>query len=429
VIVDLGANIGLASLFFAARYPRATVLALEPDPANFAMLSHNVAGVGGRILSVQGAIWSEDRDLRVLRSDANGVPLGDWGVQVGNVAGAGTIEVAGWSMARLIRDHCLGQIDILKIDIEGAEKELFEAEDLGWLASVEMVMIETHERFRPGCNAAVLKMLDCGFALRPGSGENAVFVRERLARSPDPRRRQVIVTPYLKEDRATLERCIASVRDQTVATDHILVADGHPQDWIDALPVRHIRLDRAHADFGNTPRGIGSLMAISEDYEGIGFLDADNWLEPDHVTRCLEAQAADPSADYVIARWNLRRPDGTILALPFDAGHVDTNCFFFLPGSFHMLPHFSMMHRELSLVGDRVFFMALNGAKLRAATLASPSVNYSCLWPTSYRMAGEEPPPEAKRDIDSSHLVPWLQRQTPRDLEIISRRAGVRFGG
>ncbi len=431
VVVDLGANVGMASLFFATRYPAATIIALEPDPENFDLLKRNLAQVGPRSVALQAAIWDEDRELGIKRADDTGLPLGDWGVQVGNSGSGGYATVMGWSMGRLIAHFGIQRIDILKIDIEGAEKELFEGADLAWLDLVDMVLVETHERFRPGSRAAVLKLLDHGFQAMPPSGENEIFVRLQngaVAPASDiASRRTAIVTAYYKEDRATIERCIRSVRDQNGLVDHILVSDGHPQAWIDEMPVRHIKLDQAHGDYGNTPRGVGAILSISEGYDAIGFLDADNWLASDHVSSCWATAAKSPEVDFVIARWHLRRPNGGILASIEDSSHVDTNCFFFLGGSFHMLPHFSMMHKELSLVGDRVFYQALKGAGLTSVTVERPTVNYTCLWPTMYRRAGEEPPAEAKADINSSHLGPWLNGRTTREREIISRRAGIRF--
>lgn len=199
----------------------------------------------------------------------------------------------------------------------------------------------------------------------------------------------IVITAYYQEDRATLERCIESVRAQISPADHLLVADGHPQDWIDTMPVRHVRLDRAHRDYGNTPRVVGALMAVSEGYDGIGFLDADNWLEPEHIATCRDIAAGCPEADYLVARWILRRPDGTALPLPDNLfpDHVDTNCFFFRPGSFHFISHFSVMPQELSIVGDKVFNMAARAAGLVAAKLPHSTVNYSCLWPSLYRLA------------------------------------------
>ena len=75
--------------------------------------------------------------------------------------------------------------------------------------------------------------------------------------------RPVIVTPYCGKGRATIERCIASVAAQTVAVDHILVADGHPQDWVAAVAATHLVLDRGHGDCGNAARGLGGLLAAA----------------------------------------------------------------------------------------------------------------------------------------------------------------------
>ena len=431
VIVDLGANVGMASLFFANRYKTATVIALEPDPNNFDLLNRNLAQVGTRCTTLRAAIWNENRALNIKRADESGSPLGDWGIQVGNSKSDGYDSVSGWSMPRLIAHLGLQHIDILKIDIEGAEKELFEATDLAWLEFVDMILVETHDRFRHGSRAAVLRLLDHGFKMLPPSGENEIFVRTQdCVAAPVPIsavKRVAVVTAYFQENRATLERCIKSVQDQHEAVDHILVADGYPQAWIDEMPVRHIKLDRAHGDYGNTPRGVGAILAISEGYEAIGFLDADNWLESDHVSSCLAAAFTTSDVDFVVARWNLRRPDGTILPANDDPTHVDTNCFFFLAGSFYMLPHFSMMHKNLSVVGDRVFYLALKGAGLKSVSVNFPTVNYTCLWPLMYVNAGEEPPLAAKADIDVSHLGPWLGALTEREREIISRRAAVRF--
>src|SRR5919201_2703810 len=124
--------------------------------------------------------------------------------------------------------------------------------------------------------------------------------------------RFAIITPYYKESRSLIERCITSVRNQSIRSDHFLIADGFPQAWIDDAGARHLKLDRSHGDFGNTARGVGGLIAIGEEYDGIGWLDADNWLDPDHVEACLAAASAiQMPCDYVIARRTLRLPDET----------------------------------------------------------------------------------------------------------------------
>ena len=64
-IVDCGANIGMTALYMAGRYPNARIIAVEADPQNFAILSHNTAGID-RILPVHGALVGTPRE-RSLR--------------------------------------------------------------------------------------------------------------------------------------------------------------------------------------------------------------------------------------------------------------------------------------------------------------------------------------------------------------------------
>jgi hypothetical protein len=240
--------------------------------------------------------------------------------------------------------------------------------------------------------------------------------------------RYAIITPYYKEDRSLLERCIDSVRKQSVPTDHFVVADGFPQDWIDNAGVRHFKLDRGHGDFGNTPRGVGALIAIGEEYSGIGLLDVDNWLETDHVEACLAAaRASAVPCDYVVAQRAYRRPDETIMSLPDEEGHVDTNCFFFLRGSFSVIPHWAMMPKNLAPLCDRYFYAMMRRQPLAAARVPRPTVNYHCLWAALYQAIGEAPPPGAKPNIDDAQVERWLRSLNRRDLEIAGRLTGVPF--
>ncbi len=240
--------------------------------------------------------------------------------------------------------------------------------------------------------------------------------------------RPIVITPYYKEDPALLRRCIDSVRGQTVPAEHFLVADGHPQDWIDSQPVRHLKLDRSHGDYGNTPRGIAAMLACSEGYPAIMMLDADNWLEPQHVELCLRAAAASPGTDFVVVRRNFRRPDGSILPIEEEptSHFVDTNCFVFFPGSYHALPLWALMPQQMSLVGDRVFSVALHGRGLSGLAITNPvTVNYQCMWESFYRGVGELPPPGAVATLDSSSMFDWWRGLSPREQEIVRRRTGV----
>ena len=228
-----------------------------------------------------------------------------------------------------------------------------------------------------------------------------------------------------------LQRCINSVKIQTVKTDHLLISDGHPQSWLDAEQIRHIKLDRSHGDYGNTPRGIGALLAIAEEYDGIGFLDGDNWLDSDHVEACLDAASKTPGGapqcDYVIAKMRLRRPDETILIDKSESGHVDTSCFFFLKGSFNVIPHWALMPHAASIIGDRVFFQMLKLQPFCAAHVQKTTVNYHCIWESIYRALGEIPPEGAKPNVNDGKIKPWLASLNERQLEIAGRLLGFKL--
>ena len=149
VILDAGANIGMTSIFFAHRYPEAQIIAVEPEPANYSVLIHNVRPYP-RIIPVNAALWNRDGKINIAQPDPGSVGGGECGFITREGRGA---EVRAITMCTLMRELGVARIDLAKIDIEGAEQELFE--DCGWLAGVRCVMLELHDQLRPGCTAAV----------------------------------------------------------------------------------------------------------------------------------------------------------------------------------------------------------------------------------------------------------------------------------
>ena len=239
-----------------------------------------------------------------------------------------------------------------------------------------------------------------------------------------------VITPYYKEPMDQMERCLLSVREQTVAADHFLISDGHPQSWLDLTGVRHIRLGKSHGDYGNTPRGIGAQLAISEDYDAVCFLDADNWYDKNHVQLCLQAaleltgQLQD--CDYVVAKLRLVRPDLTVMdEFPAESGHIDTNRFFMLRGSFHLIPYWNLMPNEYSAIGDRLFNLLMRQQKLSVAQTTQVTVNYFNLWASTYLKRGEKIPADAKPNIDSKTIFTKHKNLSTRDKVLNERRLGI----
>jgi len=246
-------------------------------------------------------------------------------------------------------------------------------------------------------------------------------------RHDKPTLRVAVITPYFKEPAGWLERCVESVKAQSHACTHLVIADGHPQDWLDHAGVRHIRLDRAHADFGNTPRAIGAQLAVSEGFDAVAFLDADNWYAPDHIEGCLET-AKEAGADYVVSLRELVREDGT--ALPFrprqdeTREHVDTSCFMILPGAFHTLPRWLMMPKPMSMLGDRYYLKSLRDEGLTEGRNPRRTVRYLCGWADVYRAVGERPPAFAKEGLDFGQVRNWLQALSPKEAARVRRLTG-----
>jgi FkbM family methyltransferase len=174
-VVDLGANIGLATVFFALRYPRARLLAVEPEPGNFAVLRANTAALGTRASARHVAAWNETGEVHLKRTNERGETYGAWGVQVSARPHGADAAVPCETVGTLLDRAGFARADILKIDIEGAELELFATGAAAWLPRVGLIVIETHDRFRPGSDAAVRAALLPGFEELPPHGENLVF--------------------------------------------------------------------------------------------------------------------------------------------------------------------------------------------------------------------------------------------------------------
>lgn len=175
VIVDAGANIGLASLYFASKYPDAKIIAIEPEASNYELLRRN-AEPYANIITLQSALWHEDG--KVLISDSGG---GHWAFVTKDIGGECTPEgfygheVRALTMPTLLREHGIERIDILKMDIEGAEKEVF-ADSSEWINKVSALIIELHEKHKPGCNRSFYNGSN-GFDNEWHHGENVYLVR------------------------------------------------------------------------------------------------------------------------------------------------------------------------------------------------------------------------------------------------------------
>lgn len=146
-IIDAGANIGLTAAYFAVTYPDATIVTIEPDPSNFELLQHNVAPYAN-VHPVRAAVWTSSGTVRL--GDPRNGPRG---FRVDDAAPRG-FDVDAVTLVEIMDRFGMDTVDLLKIDVEGAEVELF-ADPSAWIDRVGAIAIELHDRARPGCSRAL----------------------------------------------------------------------------------------------------------------------------------------------------------------------------------------------------------------------------------------------------------------------------------
>lgn len=174
-IIDAGANIGLAAIYFANRYPKSRIVSIEPEKSNFSVLERNTRDYGN-IRPIKNALSKQSR--QVINIVDNG--HGNWGFITESIEMSQGKNVADFAETITIEDimkqHDMEYIDILKVDIEGAEKEVFEGNYQYWLPKTRCLMVELHDRLTPGSSKMVFKAISEYEFAYTQSGENLVFI-------------------------------------------------------------------------------------------------------------------------------------------------------------------------------------------------------------------------------------------------------------
>lgn len=174
VIIDGGANIGLFSILMLNKFNDAKVIAIEPDLENYAVLKENLAEYDTSYIENAG-IWNKTTKLNVFDKFNSG----HWGMVVEENE-SGNINAI--SIDSIITKYNIEYIDILKLDIETSEKQLFSKNYELWLPKTRIIIIELHDWMEEGCSktffAAINKCIN-NYELIT-SGENIVIVNKDL---------------------------------------------------------------------------------------------------------------------------------------------------------------------------------------------------------------------------------------------------------
>ncbi len=151
-VLDLGANIGLASIWFLNHFENARVVAVEANPDNYNAISNNLGPYGERINLVRGAVWPRRADLSIARR----VNESDAQVHESLPTDDPKDRISGWDIPSLMELGKFKTLDLLKIDIEGSEIALFRSGAERWLPLTKNICIELHG---PQCETAFFESL------------------------------------------------------------------------------------------------------------------------------------------------------------------------------------------------------------------------------------------------------------------------------
>jgi FkbM family methyltransferase len=179
LIIDCGANIGMSALYFSHLFPEAAIVAIEPDAENFRMLSRNSAA-NPLILPVRAAVSDRPGWVSIKNPEAHA-----WAFQT-----AESVERRADSIPAITIADAASRVEdheplIVKVDIEGAEEQLFRS-NTGWISTWPMLSIELHDWMRPWAGSSqsffkALAGLDFDFVL---AGENAFVFNWGACREP-----------------------------------------------------------------------------------------------------------------------------------------------------------------------------------------------------------------------------------------------------
>ncbi len=195
IVVDIGAHIGIFTIYAARKAMNGRVLAFEPDAENYGMLTRNLAlnPQLGHISAFNQAIWSSEGKRNLFRADGywsgghslfenwmDDYSAGEGVEEQVDQTGAATIEVECTTLPRLMEANGLDRIDFLKVDCEGSEYEILLNLPEEELRKIKSMSLEYHAvEGYTGQNLAD-RLADSGYAIEMVGSELIGYINAAL---------------------------------------------------------------------------------------------------------------------------------------------------------------------------------------------------------------------------------------------------------
>lgn len=165
-VIDCGANVGYSAAYFLSRFSQCKVIAIEPDAGNYEILKQNLENYRDRAKTIKAAVWSDAVRLKLVDSSYRGGS--EWALHVQEYSDSEGQEIGGIDLPGLLSAYEIERVDLLKIDVEGAEVPIFASPNLDqWLNKVDLIAIELHSDsvFGDGVQSFTIAMRDKPFSI------------------------------------------------------------------------------------------------------------------------------------------------------------------------------------------------------------------------------------------------------------------------
>lgn len=174
IIIDGGANIGMSAIYYARKYPSSKIISLEVSPTNCELLTHNTRDFKNVKVICKG-VWNESGHLRIMDEGA-----GANAFMVERVDTPSENTIPATSLGDIMQQEGVDVLDIVKLDIEGAEREVFEKNYESWLPRTRLLIVELHDRMRPGSSRSVFNAISKYDFICETKWENLIFFNNAI---------------------------------------------------------------------------------------------------------------------------------------------------------------------------------------------------------------------------------------------------------
>ena len=177
IVLDIGANKGIFTVFASKQFPNAVIYSYEPDPDIFAQLKSNVVlnKLEGRCVLYNAAVWCDTASVSFLRSASDNAGTGR--IVEGDKKPLNAVEVPAVGFSDLLDK--LGNVDFAKMDVEGGEYRIILDTAPEYLKRVKCLALEWHRVPGHHVSELVERLYAIGFTLAFGSRGNMLYALRR----------------------------------------------------------------------------------------------------------------------------------------------------------------------------------------------------------------------------------------------------------